>query len=401
MGAIQGTSKVPLSSVHLDAARGLAALIVLVGHNRDLYFSPVLSKQVQNAQEIPSPNQTVRSPSTPGQITMGNEAVMIFFVLSGYLVGGAVLRALRRDTWSWADYLIKRLTRLYVVLIPGLIFGVALDFLGLHLHPSPDSLYAGPAGQTLVHDVASKLTFPVIAGNLVFLQHARVPTAGTNDSLWSLTNEFWYYILFPAVLLLFKANQRLWHRLLYSALILGVCLLVGKDILLLFLPWLLGALIATLPIKIPDRISKILLIAVLLVLPVFCANVRKLPWPVFVVQWMVALYFAPLLYLMLHRTKPAADSIYRRCASFLSRTSYTSYLVHMPLAVFICALINNPWHREGKSLNNLAVFGATNLALIAFAYLFYLAFEANTDLVRQRISSWCTVRDEVRPKTLA
>jgi peptidoglycan/LPS O-acetylase OafA/YrhL len=387
MRAKEGTPEVPQSSVHLDAVRGLAALVVLVGHNRDLYFSPVLSKQRESVQPASSPNLTAR-PAAPGQITMGNEAVMLFFVLSGYLVGGAVLRALSRGDWSWGDYLIRRLTRLYAVLIPGLIFGVALDFWGLHLHPSSSSLYAGPAGQTLIHDVASKLTLPVIAGNLVFLQHARVQTAGTNDSLWSLTNEFWYYILFPAVLLIFWANQELWRRLLYGALVLGVCLLVGEDVLLLFLPWLLGAFLAILPLKIPAGTARGLLIAGLLVLPVFSVNVRKLPFPVFVVQWLVALYFAPLLYLMLHRTQPSANNLYRKCASFLSRISYTSYLVHMPVAVFICALINNPWHQEGKSPGNLVIFSLTNLALVAFSFLFYLPFEAKTDVVRRGISSW-------------
>jgi peptidoglycan/LPS O-acetylase OafA/YrhL len=129
MRAKEGTPEVPQSSVHLDAVRGLAALVVLVGHNRDLYFSPVISKQRASVQPASSPTLTAR-PAAPGQITMGNEAVMLFFVLSGYLVGGAVLRALSRGVWSWGDYLIRRLTRLYVVLIPGLIFGVALDLWG-------------------------------------------------------------------------------------------------------------------------------------------------------------------------------------------------------------------------------------------------------------------------------
>jgi peptidoglycan/LPS O-acetylase OafA/YrhL len=148
-------------------------------------------------------------PQGKGQITIGNEAVMIFFVLSGYLVGGGVLRALSRNTWSWRDYLIKRLTRLYVVLIPALLLGVALDFAGLYLRPSPTSIYAGPPGQTLLHDVADRLTLPVIAGNAVFLQGARVRTAGTNVSLWSLTNEFWYYIAFQVLLLALSKKKKL------------------------------------------------------------------------------------------------------------------------------------------------------------------------------------------------
>jgi len=44
MPTTKDASDATQSSVHLDAVRGAAALVVLVGHNRDFYFSPVLAK---------------------------------------------------------------------------------------------------------------------------------------------------------------------------------------------------------------------------------------------------------------------------------------------------------------------------------------------------------------------
>jgi peptidoglycan/LPS O-acetylase OafA/YrhL len=387
MPTTKDATDVTLSSVHLDAVRGAAALVVLVGHNRDFYFSPVLGKP---GEALPPPDgltPTANSvPQGKGQITIGNEAVMIFFVLSGYLVGGGVLRALSRNTWSWRDYLIKRLTRLYVVLIPALLLGVALDFAGLYLHPSPTSIYAGPPGQTLLHDVADRLTLPVIAGNAVFLQGARVRTAGTNVSLWSLTNEFWYYIAFPVLLLALSKKKKLWLRCVYLLSFAGIGLLVGSDVSLLFLPWLLGALVSLIPLRIPQGPAKIAVSVLFLALPLVFEKVRRTSLPVIGVQWTVALYFVIVLYLLLHQTEATRSGVYRSMSGFFSRISYTAYLVHMPVAVFLCAYLNDPWRRWDKTPRGIAIFMGSNIGLVLFSYLFYLAFEANTDRVRKMLS---------------
>ena len=64
---------------------------------------------------------------------LGHQWVIVFFVLSGYLVGGSVLRSVRTGSWSWRAYLLARLSRLYVVLLPALLLGGALDWLGMHM----------------------------------------------------------------------------------------------------------------------------------------------------------------------------------------------------------------------------------------------------------------------------
>jgi peptidoglycan/LPS O-acetylase OafA/YrhL len=67
----------PSSSVHMDFAHGLAAIIVMLGHSRDLFFS-----SINGHNPVPHLAQGVADAYHP-QITLGNEAVMIFFVLSG------------------------------------------------------------------------------------------------------------------------------------------------------------------------------------------------------------------------------------------------------------------------------------------------------------------------------
>jgi len=54
--------------------------------------------------------------------------------------------------------------------------------------------------------------------NLGFVQTVSVPVYGTNGPLWSLANEFWYYVMFSLIAV--AAIQRRWHAWL-QVLFLG------------------------------------------------------------------------------------------------------------------------------------------------------------------------------------
>src|SRR5690625_3943096 len=58
---------------------------------------------------------------------LGGPAVIIFFVLSGLFISRSVLKAVYKNKWSWKTYLINRLSRLYIVLIPALILTFIFD----------------------------------------------------------------------------------------------------------------------------------------------------------------------------------------------------------------------------------------------------------------------------------
>lgn len=116
-----------------------------------------------------------------------------FFVMSGYLVGGSVLRSVHFGRWSWREYLVIRLTRLYVVLLPALLLGGAADWIGMHL-TGDNAFYNGHTRMGSQHfDIHSTLTLLVLLGNGVFLQTISlpgmdgraIPTFGTNEPLWS------------------------------------------------------------------------------------------------------------------------------------------------------------------------------------------------------------------------
>lgn len=49
----------------------------------------------------------------------GYQAVMVFFVLSGYFISATIMKSIIENKWSWSDYLLKRITRLWVVCSPA------------------------------------------------------------------------------------------------------------------------------------------------------------------------------------------------------------------------------------------------------------------------------------------
>ena len=366
----------PWGSVHLNAIRGAAALIVLLGHTRGLFFSSLTanSPSTQTANYIAQGNRA----------TVGEEAVIIFFVLSGYLVGGSVLRSVKNGTWSWKSYLFKRITRLWVVLIPALMFGISLDVLGMHLFGSATSIYAGPSSTLVPHDLLARLSWKVVAANALFVQGILSPTAGTNNSLWSLAYEWWYYLQFPLLILAFSKATKPSLRILYLALLLGSAVFVGREIVILFPTWLLGAAIAALPIT---KLSKMVAIPVL-ALSISCLLlVKRFDVSKDSAAWGVAIAFSLILFCAVRHRGSCRSVIYRRVAGFFSDISYTLYLIHLPLAIFICALVDRPWHYYPLSIANTCMFLLMNAVVVVAASLFHGMFEGNTDRVRRALAS--------------
>ena len=148
----------------IDVTRALAAFIVVVSH----------------AQGI-----IIDRPLTPGTVhralsmitTQGHNAVVVFFVISGFWIVRSVRRAVD-DCW-FRDYMLARGTRLWIVLLPALLLGAGIDLLGDRLFASP--LYAGTQGALLMtYDVSERLSLPVFLGNLALLQDIAVPPLRSN-----------------------------------------------------------------------------------------------------------------------------------------------------------------------------------------------------------------------------
>ena len=360
--------------VHLDMLRGSAALAVCLEHLRAFLFVPFPA--------VAHPNLLERVFYFFSGL--GHQAVMFFFVLSGFLVGGSVIAAQRAKRWSWGGYAIRRLSRLWMVLIPALLLTFFWDRLGQHLaapgyRGEYQFLYhSGPAPELPVD--LSSTTF---LGNCLFLQTIDVNCFGSNSPLWSLANEFWYYLLFPLGWLML-AGGTWWRRLACAALVAGLFWWLPGNILLGGVIWLFGAGVYALTRSERGRHwlgHPLWLVGGALATLAMLAVSRL--WQIGPVgDVLLGLAAAVLVGGLAVRTCPAG--LYSRLSAAASEFSYTLYLVHFPLLAclfFTCyqgrQLAPGPW--------SALLFAGLLSLVIAYAAAIWWCCERNTDRLRKRL----------------
>jgi peptidoglycan/LPS O-acetylase OafA/YrhL len=369
------TAELEKSPVLRTLARGLAAAAVAFQHVRFLLL-------------LDWPQVAERSPLTAGVYLLAkfaHPAVIVFFVLSGYLVGSSGVRAVEQRRWSFPRYLLHRFLRLEIVLLPALLLTLFWDTAGIHLlHASP--LYEGK-WHLLMRSQPVNLDWRTLLGNTFFLQDILVPTFGTNSALWSLSYEFWYYVLFGLIVTTLLRTTRLWLRLLAGALILVVAWFTGRGIMSLAPLWFLGLGVYHLPrLDLSTGQRRAMLAGSALIFLTFLEFTfgRSLWLWGFLhsvtIDAITGALFALVLYASLH-ANPASAS-YQRAAHVIAAPTYSLYANHLPAIFFLLASVG--LRRTPTLLHCLEVAGWF-VACWLYGYLLYRLFEARTAAVRSWI----------------
>jgi peptidoglycan/LPS O-acetylase OafA/YrhL len=361
------------ASVCLDLVRGLAAILVLVDHWRNYFFVPF--------HEVGAHRVLFAAPYALS--AAGHEAVVIFFVLSGFFIGGTVRRALVLGDWSWASYLTHRLVRLWIVLLPGLLLTLLWDKIGVALTASRPAYLGDPANHVM-GSIASTDVASVFVGNLLFLQEVVVPAFGSNGPLWSLANEFWYYLLFPLGLLALLPTARARTRLICAALSILLCVWLRTTLLPLFPVWLLGAALHDLPKRRLRGSLRWLAVAAYVPMMVVCTRLHGVLG--ILSDYILAGGTAALLWTILtaSETAPVAAARVRFCHG-LARFSYSLYVVHFPLLTLLAALVVGDQRWQPTVPHIAAALGILGVTL-AYAYAIAAATEFHTDSVRRWVA---------------
>lgn len=152
----------------LDWVRFIAAAMVVVGHVRDRF---VVAYGV-----LPEGQKGPLTAIAYLLSRLGNEAVVVFFVLSGFLVAGRGCERLLAGSFSISDYAIDRVTRIYVPYVPALLVTWACALV-----------------------VGTPATLDMFLANLFGLQGVLSPIFGDNGPLWSLAYEIWFYAILGSV----------------------------------------------------------------------------------------------------------------------------------------------------------------------------------------------------------
>lgn len=375
----------------LNAMRTIAATLVVLTHVRALFFADPQWESAAIGDRV-----------LYVLTAMGPAAVLVFFVLSGYWVGGSVLASFRRGSFRWSTYGSARLTRLWIVLIPAIALTALLDNLGLTLFPG-SSVYVGDAAYHLTvpaENLDEHLSPLAALGNVLFVQTNLVPTYGTNASLWSLAYEATFYLVLPLALFTVFA-RRTWAKLLSLALLLVVCAIGGLDVLMYLPVWLLGAVVAWNKDRIAGWLARMTpwaltlarLAAVAALVTMMCltalrySNLNVL---------LLALATAVLVALLV--VDLPWSGVPGRALSGLSRyadSSYTLYAIHLPIVALVAAVVvpDAAMRWEPTPAHWLAALGLV-AALLVLAWLVALVTELRTDRLRFAIEGRLPVGTE-------
>jgi peptidoglycan/LPS O-acetylase OafA/YrhL len=352
----------------LDVLRGVAALLVLIGHSRGhLADAAGVDPTGSSAAE--------RLLLAPTGVSM--EAVAFFFMLSGYLVGGQVLRQCREDRFEWAEFLGKRLSRLWTVLLPGLVVtGVVVAAGRSVIAPPVQALWR-----------ANDDSVGLAACNAAFLQKSRCDTYSVNEALWSLSYEFWFYVVFAAAVAAWFAARRGRERTFVSnvLVLVGALALFGPHLLWLAPAWLLGAVVATIPAPYADRAQRRLgpgaLLGALLSLgaAMLASTLLGLGRPALMLLVGVPAAVVVLLASLVRHEHRALRPLVSAGAA-LGRVSFSLYVFHLPFVAVGAAVAA---HMGVTSTVGLpaATYGLATLVL-PLMWCFWWSTERHTAQVR-------------------
>jgi peptidoglycan/LPS O-acetylase OafA/YrhL len=370
-----------LLSQLIEASRWIGALLVITIHVANIF--------VNQADIMSAPHET------PAYvwwfftaIELGHQAVVGFFVLSGWLVGGAVLAKIGKSQDFLRDYFIHRVARIHIVLIPALFVTLVLDSLGGALFADA-GVYDWPMFQ-------GHYTLSLFLANVANLQTIYFSFFGVNGPLWSLACEFWCYVLFPLLMMPMARNVPPLRRygLFVGAVALTAVLAAPPSWFTLgFMIWAMGAFAsrASRPLVRSRWLSlgiyavAVVLIRLLVRGPLLNAH----PMLGDAADLLGAALFVNLMLAFRDAPHTGFSALRGRLHAPLANFSFSLYAIHMPVIIFARAgaghFLGRDWPAQLATPANYAMAIAVVLVTCVSGYAFSRLTEARTSAARRAL----------------
>jgi len=306
------------NSVYLDVIRAVSSQMVVVGHA--ISFLAILPM--------------FQPPHFP---YIQNIAVLIFFILSGFLISYSIFR---KDDYSFKEYFIDRFSRIYSGLIPSILVVFILDYINIKLNPVEYAYYDAFNIKTFLGNLLMLEDFP----GQILLTENPITSFGSGRTLWSLAVEWWLYMAFGYFIIKIWRTKKFRFQTVLVFLLLAIApcynVMYGRGNSLTTY-WLLGVLLyILLPIlkaaNLPRKISGFLFLlfstlAIGREALIIIKDFKYIAYdPVFAVLLMLILLFSIDFFKDLNY-KDGFVKVIR----FFADYSFTLYLVHYSVLVFI------------------------------------------------------------------
>ena len=166
------------SSLFLDLLRAFTAQLVVIGHGISYFsvftfFQPPASPYIQNI------------------------AVLIFFILSGFLISYSVSNNIQKDpAYSFRSFFIDRFSRIYSAYLPAIIVIAAIDLISICLSDHSYTYYNAYNFKTVLGNLFMLQDFPIFSIskklNINFIEP--ITSFGSARPFWTLAIEWWIYL---------------------------------------------------------------------------------------------------------------------------------------------------------------------------------------------------------------
>lgn len=328
------------TSITVDLLRAVAAQMVCVGHAISFFMGQW------------------RPTSWP---LMQNVGVLLFFVISGFLITYTLFERSRNPSYGFLQFFIERFARIYSGLIPALALVILIDGITIYLTGEPT--------------IVRYFTVKTLIANLFMLEGYRgvFPDVlqwsvfGSASPLWTLGIEWQIYIFVGALFFMLKRPRSILF-LLPFALFFGQTPAhflfgsfqpdgVGRG---LFLLWIGGACVyfAARAVE-PSRIVSLALIMVPAVAFIWLEKPGE-EYRLAAYPFLVLAFFG--LVSLTQSTSSMVTTRVRSVIGFAADYSFSLYLVHHTIMMAIWLI----YPHRGLTVFMVAV-GASNIAAILLA----------------------------------
>ncbi|HTE28220.1 acyltransferase family protein [Flavitalea sp.] len=327
------------TSIFLDAVRLLASLLVVAFHARDQWI----------------PSQAITP--TNNSIDWAHAGVIIFFVLSGYVISYTT----GINSRGPLQYSKARLSRLTSMVLPALVITAIVEITISLVSPELKAEYT------------RGISWPRYLISSLFLNEAGFMSAAppVNGPLWSLSYEFWYYVLF-GLFIFGKSNLKSF------AIIVVAALVAGPKILLMMPIWIAGCLAFKKHINFKNSKTGWLLSAALFGCTILAiAFVPRLPEALggkpfyfsnqFLSDYIIGFFFASALIVMPFHVPGISVKEFSTKFRTIADLTFPIYVLHHPLLILWRAVVG--YHPESKTEMVFAIVMSTVVAALIGIWL--------------------------------
>lgn len=310
----------------LNHLRWIAAIMVASSHVRSLYMVDY---------EVSSDHSAILD-GFYFVTGFGHIAVVIFMVLSGFLVGSKLLSQGCNPRAGAIDKYIKdRFSRIFIVLFPSLALSAIVLILLTNLLASVPVITE--TGQWIVgwkEPLSHDHSIGMWMGNLLLINEFFVDSVYINGVIWSLSYE-WYFYMISAVPLAFKSTSSKFWLCAFIVYVGGMTATAiflkpeARQVYTYYMMWL-GGLGARYIFNKRLVFGRVMRIAAILALCVALVGWRLNGFNDYVV--VVALIF------VLCNSDWPNIKIWSDTGSYLSKCSFSLYMTHAPMMVLFLAI---------------------------------------------------------------